>query len=355
MRLADRPGTGARRPAPTPASGWLTRIAAFPYGRIAGRFAGIRRRCWRSRAREERLATTDFAALDETGARGAGRPHAAAAADPAHAAGAPAPPAPERRAARPAGDAGPGPPQRRRPGRAGAAPPAAPAPARRRAVRHLGVDGGVRPGLRPVPPRGHARGRPAHRGVHVRDPADAAHARAPGPAPAGRARCARQRPRPTGAAARASARRSSASSTTTAGGASARGAVVVIVSDGWERDDPALLGEQIGAPPPPRAPCRVGEPPPRRPALRAAHRRHGRRAPPLRRVRQRPHPPRPRRSDRSRRRGSDSAAGEHERWRRTPRSATLIMASIAVISRHVWSRKPLSISDLSSCLNDSNR
>ena len=26
----------------------------------------------------------------------------------------------------------------------------------------------------------------------------------------------------------------------------ARGAVVVIVSDGWERDDPALLGEQLG-------------------------------------------------------------------------------------------------------------
>ena len=25
----------------------------------------------------------------------------------------------------------------------------------------------------------------------------------------------------------------------------ARGAVVVIVSDGWERDDPALLGEQM--------------------------------------------------------------------------------------------------------------
>ena len=44
-----------------------------------------------------------------------------------------------------------------------------------------------------------------------------------------------------------SATRCSCSWTGTAGAAWAHGAVVLIVSDGWERDDPALLGAQMRA------------------------------------------------------------------------------------------------------------
>ena len=57
-----------------------------------------------------------------------------------------------------------------------------------------------------------------------------------------------------------------------------RGAVVVILSDGWDRGDPELLGRRDGAPAPHRAPAAVAEPARRRPALRAAHPRHARRA-----------------------------------------------------------------------------
>ena len=45
----------------------------------------------------------------------------------------------------------------------------------------------------------------------------------------------------------------------------ARGAVVVIVSDGWERDDPALLGEQMARLARLGPPRRVGQPAEREP------------------------------------------------------------------------------------------
>ena len=56
----------------------------------------------------------------------------------------------------------------------------------------------------------------------------------------------------------------------------ARGAVVVVFSDGWERGDPVLLGEQVGAAAPDGAPAGVGQPAPwqgRLPAGAGRHRR----------------------------------------------------------------------------------
>ena len=55
----------------------------------------------------------------------------------------------------------------------------------------------------------------------------------------------RTRARSTGGAARASARRSPSSTTIYGRRALSRGAVVVIVSDGWERDDPDLVGREM--------------------------------------------------------------------------------------------------------------
>ena len=66
------------------------------------------------------------------------------------------------------------------------------------------------------------------------------------------------RPCPTGRAAPGSARRCGRSSTGWGQRGMARGAVVVVFSDGWERGDAALLGEQVGAPAPDRAPRRSG-------------------------------------------------------------------------------------------------
>ena len=43
----------------------------------------------------------------------------------------------------------------------------------------------------------------------------------------------------------------------------ARGAVVVVFSDGWERGDPELLGEQMAPAAADRAPGGLGQPPPR--------------------------------------------------------------------------------------------
>ena len=67
----------------------------------------------------------------------------------------------------------------------------------------------------------------------------------------------------------------------------ARGAVVVIFSDGWERGDPALLGEQVAAAAPARPPRRLGQPAPRQDRLRARAAGHRRGAAARRRLRRR--------------------------------------------------------------------
>ena len=68
----------------------------------------------------------------------------------------------------------------------------------------------------------------------------------------------------------------------------ARGAVVVVFSDGWERGDPTLLGEQMARLQPDRAPRRLGQPAPRQGRLRAGAAGRAGRAAALRRLRGRP-------------------------------------------------------------------
>ena len=98
------------------------------------------------------------------------------------------------------------PAHRRRPDPAGAPAAARRAAAARDAVRHLRLDGAVRPGLPAVPDLRRGR-RAERRGVRVRHAADAADARAGRRAtPSGRS-SGRRRRRPTGRAARGSATR----------------------------------------------------------------------------------------------------------------------------------------------------
>ena len=139
-----------------------------------------------------------------------------------------------------------------------------------------GLDGALRAHAAPVH-AGVRRGAPARRGVRVRHPADARHARARAAAtPTARSTAPPPR-RTTGPAARASARRSPRSTASTAA-ALGRGAVVVILSDGWDRGDPAQLAARDGAPAALLAPARLAQPAQGAPGLRAAHARDAGRA-----------------------------------------------------------------------------
>ena len=197
-------------------------------------------------------------------------------------------------------------------------PPRAPPPPRAApraagdAVRHLGLDGALRPRLPAVPDLRRGQ-RPARRGVRVRDAADPPHARAAPPATP---------------SARSSAPPATApdwSSGTRIGDAlkafndrhgrrgMARGAVVVILSDGWERGDPALVGREMARLS--RLAHRIVWVNPRVGAERVlgAGRRDGRGAAALRRARQRPQlrgARRGRRRDRRRRRRRAAAPVE---------------------------------------------
>ena len=122
--------------------------------------------------------------------------------------------------------------------------PADPAAAARAALRHLGLDGAVRPRL-PAPADFGGRQRRAGRGVRLRDPADPADARAGRAQPRGGDPAGRRRGARTGRAARASARRCETFNDRYGRRGMARGAVVVILSDGWERADPALVGREM--------------------------------------------------------------------------------------------------------------
>ena len=116
-------------------------------------------------------------------------------------------------------------------------------PAAGHAVRHLGLDGAVRPGL-PAVPDLRRRQRAERRGVRVRHPAHPAHAGAGSR-------------NPERAIQRAAAAAPDWSSGTRIGDAlhtfndrhgrrgMARGAVVVILSDGWERGDPEKVGREM--------------------------------------------------------------------------------------------------------------
>ena len=176
-------------------------------GRRQRRGAPARQAVRRARARRARPA------LPPDGAA-AGR-HAAAP----HAPGGARPP---RRADRPAAHAARQPAHRRRPDPARAPPPARRPPPDRAAVRHLGLDGALRPRVPAVPDLRGGR-RPERRGVRVRDAADPPHARAALAQPRAGDPAGRRRPRPTGRAARGSATRC-ARSTTATGGAGWRAA-----------------------------------------------------------------------------------------------------------------------------------
>ena len=160
------------------------------------------------------------------------------------------------------------------------------APARD-AVRHLGLDGAVRPRLPAVPDVGRrAAGRTPRRSSFATRLTRLT-----------RALASRN---PERAIQRAAAAAPDWSSGTRIGDAlkafndrhgrrgMARGAVVVILSDGWERGDPSSSAREMAAAGAARAPDRVGQPARRRDGVRGARRRHGRRAAALRRARQRP-------------------------------------------------------------------
>ena len=145
-------------------------------------------------------------------------------------------------------DAAREPAHRRRPDPARPPPPADRAPAARAAVRHLGLDGALRPRLSAVPHlrAGGPAGAPhAVRGVRVRHAADAADPGAALAQPRARDRSRPPPPRPTGPAAPGSAMRCKSFNDRHGRRGMARGAVVVILSDGWERGDPALVGREM--------------------------------------------------------------------------------------------------------------
>ena len=112
----------------------------------------------------------------------------------------------------------------------------------------------------------------ADRGLRARHPADPDHPRDGAARPGrrdgrGRRRARRRRRRhPARRAAEAVPRPWGQRGT-------ARGAVVVVLSDGWERGDAALLGEQMAPPAPAGAPGGLGQPAQGRARLRAAGRR----------------------------------------------------------------------------------
>ena len=87
-----------------------------------------------------------------------------------------------------------------------------PAPARRAALRRLRLDGGLRPGARPLRPRRRGRAGPGG-GVHPRHPLHADHPRAPLARPRRRPRRGGRRRSTTGRAAPASARACAPSTT----------------------------------------------------------------------------------------------------------------------------------------------
>ena len=154
-------------------------------------------------------------------------------------------------------------------------PGAAPAPARAR-LRRLGLDGAVRADAAPVP-------------AGVASPPARASRRSCSARGSRASRASSRAAIPTARWQRAAERVTDWSGGTRIGAALAelnrehgrrigRGAVVVILSDGWDRGDPDAARRRDGAPAPHRAPAGVAEPARRRPALRAAHPRHARRA-----------------------------------------------------------------------------
>ena len=167
---------------------------------------------------EERLASKRFDGLDRYELARLYRLMTRTPAGDPHAACAPLPARPPRPAHRHAPHASHKPSHRRRPDPAGTPAAARRATAAGDAVRHLGLDGAVRPRLPPVPHlRGRRRARTPRRSCLPRG-SPGSRVRSPHGTPSGRSSGLPPR-RPTGRAARASATRSGTSTTTTAGAA----------------------------------------------------------------------------------------------------------------------------------------